>query len=626
MNENIVNSLEQYVKDVNPQYAILLSGTWGCGKTHFIEAWIDQYNQSHNIPTPKKHIFRKQKAEIVIRPIKVSLFGLQTNTELIETINRELSPIVFNLKKYGLIVAKVVSRLTLKTDAFEGAKNPIEAEFSALDALFPDNANVSIKGDKLLVFDDIERCKIPTAELFGFIDLLLHKYQCKIIIIGDETKYDGEEKNKYNQYKEKIIGQTLVVQKDSKAAFDAFTKELEGISKSAATFVKENQECVLDTFNASGYSNLRSLKQSLHQFAFLYAQLKDGAEDFKREVLANYVAISMELHNDPSLDWEKITYGIRLNFGNKDDESTRLKSKYQFIEGKHKVHLFVGFNNIYQALKNGVDITNDVNAEIDKRNKKPLYDTYKRYYQMSNADFTLNTNKVHEYLASPIVYLYDYIVTLYLYCKVQHEGLEPIDEDFVNDCIDKCIAMLNGVTNLNDFVSYESCVAQALSSASYEIEMPLFEKVKGCLRDVIYAQKINLKDNLTNILENLSDDKIEVFTNVIIGPDPYHHANYELQSIFDKINVDAFVNGFLSLSNENKEIVRVYIGHRYEQLRYTTGDLRTRLLPDKDNLQVICAKLKVAVKPLVSIDKLQVNKFISMVEDAIIELQKPNIR
>ena len=99
-----------------------------------------------------------------------------------------------------------------------------------------------------------------------------------------------------------------------------------------------------------------------------------------------------------------------------------------------------------------------------------------------------------------------------------------------------------------------------------------------------------------------------------------------MQSIFDKINVDAFVNGFLSLSNENKEIVRVYIGHRYEQLRYTTGDLRTRLLPDKDNLQVICAKLKVAVKQLVSIDKLQVNKFISMVEYAIIELQKPDIR
>lgn len=625
MNENIVNSLEQYVKDVNPQYAILLSGSWGCGKTHFIEAWMDQYNQSHNIPTSKKHIFRKQKAEIVIRPIKVSLFGLQTNTELIETINRELSPVVFNLKKYGLIAAKVVSRLTLKTDAFEGVKNPIEAEFSALDALFPDNTNVSIKGDKLLVFDDIERCKIPIAELFGFIDLLLHKYQCKIIIIGDETKYDGKEKNIYDQYKEKIIGQTLVVQKDANAAFKAFTKELEGISKSAATFVKENQECVLDTFNASGYSNLRSLKQSLHQFAFLYAQLKAGAEDFKRELLANYVAISMELHNNQTIDIDKVIKGLRLGFLSKDDEFSHLQSKYQFVEEKHHVKLFAGYNGIYQALKDGVDITNDVNAEIDRRNNKPLYESYKRYYQMSNSDFTCSTKKVHDYLVSPIERLYDYILTLYLYCKIQQEGLILIDEEFVDECIDKCVAMLNGVTILNDFVLYESCVAQALSAASYEIEIPLFEKVKSSLLTVISAQKINLKDNLTNILENLSDDKIEIFKDIITGPDPYHHANYELLPIFDKIKPDAFVIGFLSLSNENKEIVRVFIKHRYDQLQNSI-DLRARLLPDIDNLQAIRDKLEIEEKKLTTIEKLQVKKFIKMIEDAIVELHKPDIR
>ena len=309
MNENIVNSLEQYVKDVNPQYAILLSGSWGCGKTHFIEAWIEQYNATLNITQAKKFTFKKQKSPIILRPIKVSLFGLHSNTELIETINRELSPIVFNLKKYGLIAAKVISRVALKADAIGGFQSPIEAEFSALDTLFPENEDVSIKGEKIIVLDDIERCKIPTAELFGFIDLLLHKYQCKIIIIGDETKYNGE-KNIYDQYKEKIIGQTLVVQKDANAAFEAFTKELEGISKSAATFVKENQECVLDTFNASGYSNLRSLKQSLHQFAFLYSQLNAGAEDFKRELLANYVAISMELHNNHSINLEKMFQGL----------------------------------------------------------------------------------------------------------------------------------------------------------------------------------------------------------------------------------------------------------------------------------------------------------------------------
>jgi predicted AAA+ superfamily ATPase len=77
MNENIINSLEQYVKDINPQYAILLlSGAWGCGKTYFVEKWIDQYKTS-NISKSKK-----QESEINLRPVKVSLFGLLTNKEL----------------------------------------------------------------------------------------------------------------------------------------------------------------------------------------------------------------------------------------------------------------------------------------------------------------------------------------------------------------------------------------------------------------------------------------------------------------------------------------------------------------------------------------------------------------
>lgn len=623
MNEAIKNSLEQYIKDINPQYAIMLSGTWGCGKTHFIEGWIEQYNKTHNDQETKKFRFRKQKSQIVLKPVKVSLFGLHTNPELIDAINRELSPIVFNLKKYGLKAAKIISKVALKTDAFGGEKSPVEAEVSALDTLFPANEDISIKGEKVLVFDDVERCKIPIAELFGFIDLLLHKYQCKIIVIGDETKLEGEEKEIYFKYKEKIIGQTLTIQKDANAAFEAFTNEIEKISKNAASFIRDNKSCVLDTFEASGYSNLRSLKQSLHQFAFLYKQQNAGADDYKREVLANYVAIAMELHHNPSIKWDKLTYGVRFNFGNKDDENARLQGKYQFIEGKHQVHLFVGYNGIYQTLSNGLDISNDINAEIDRRNNKPLYETYKWYYKMSNSDFALNTQKVHDYLASPIDRLYDYIITLYLYCKIQYEDLIQKDEEFVDECIDKCVEVLRSVGNLNDFVSYESCVSQALSAASYEVEIPLFEKVKECLWSVINARKVTLKDNLTYILENLSDENIESFKDIITGSDPYRRANYELLPIFDKINPDAFVKGFLSLSNENKEIVRVFVGHRYEQLHYTTGDLWERLLADKENLQAIADKLKMKEKRLASIEKLQVNKFIKMLENSVRNLQKP---
>jgi DNA polymerase III delta prime subunit len=246
MNENIVNTLEQYVKDVNPQYAILLSGSWGCGKTYFIDAWIEKYNEQKKNKEITEKSSKSQKPIIDLKPIKVSLFGLQTKLEFIEILNKELSPFLFNLKKCGLVVAKVVSRVALKSDIIKEVQSPIEVEFSALETLLQGNENVSIKGEKLIILDDVERCRIPTVELFGLIDLLLHKYLCKIIIIGDETHLKNAGETEYTQYKEKIIGQTLVVQKDSNAAFEVFAQEIEKISTKAADFVRGNKECVLE--------------------------------------------------------------------------------------------------------------------------------------------------------------------------------------------------------------------------------------------------------------------------------------------------------------------------------------------------------------------------------------------
>ena len=208
---------------------------------------------------------------------------------------------------------------------------------------------------------------------------------------------------------------------------------------------------------------------------------------------------------------------------------------------------------------------------------------------------------------------------------MQHKKLIPDNETFVKECTDKCIEILSSISNLNAFVPYESSVRNVFYSAAYEPSIPLFEKVKEALLDIIDQQKVALKDNLTSVIENLSNESIEVFKDLIMGSNPYNEASYDLLPIFDKINTDAFINGYLSLSNQNKDVVCEYIGYRYRKLQYSQG-IRERLLSDKDNLQVIGDKLKAAEKVLVSIDKLQVNKFISMIEDAIIELQKPDIR
>ena len=47
MNKNIENFLNEYMKTPDPQYAVFLKGDWGCGKTFFVNNWLDSDRKRH---------------------------------------------------------------------------------------------------------------------------------------------------------------------------------------------------------------------------------------------------------------------------------------------------------------------------------------------------------------------------------------------------------------------------------------------------------------------------------------------------------------------------------------------------------------------------------------------------
>ena len=46
MNDYIIEYLDYYINLENPQYAVLLTGKWGCGKTYFIKKLIEKWKES----------------------------------------------------------------------------------------------------------------------------------------------------------------------------------------------------------------------------------------------------------------------------------------------------------------------------------------------------------------------------------------------------------------------------------------------------------------------------------------------------------------------------------------------------------------------------------------------------
>ena len=81
MNEHIEMNLKKYIELENPEYAIMLGGRWGSGKTYFIDKFIED-NKTDSV-----------------KFIKISLFGIKQLNE----INQKILFKVFIKKESNLI-------------------------------------------------------------------------------------------------------------------------------------------------------------------------------------------------------------------------------------------------------------------------------------------------------------------------------------------------------------------------------------------------------------------------------------------------------------------------------------------------------------------------------------------
>lgn len=609
MNETVKTNIERYIADIDPQYAILISGTWGTGKTFFIQRWITQYMNECNGEV-------QNEDERILPPIRISLFGTSSIQDIYERVRETLNPKLYKAVKLGTVIVDKASKILTGNELLDDIDIPFEVEMG----IWKKSSKAS-KGRQLLVLDDLERSKVPIAEIFGFIDMFLNVYHFHVIVVGDESHISQEEKEIYKQYKEKVFGNTFYIECDVESAVTEFINESELLSPTAGEFYKNNRDLVIDTFYANGYKNLRTLRQSLHQFTFIYEELISGAELYKKELLANYLAISIELRNNPLCDLEQNIKNLRYGMCSKDSDFSYIVSKYQFIKGKYQIRIFKGFDFIVDAIKYGVLISDKINLEIEMRKNKSLSEQYRLYPLMSNEEFVQSTEVLCDYLDNDIESLHEYLLLLYFYCKVQYEGLVKEDKSRLQRCLDKCVNCLRSIKTLNEFVLYESVVRMIISSVSYETKVDSFSCISDVLLDIVLEQKKILKDDLTCVMENLTNENIDAFIEIIKGADPYNHSSYNMQPIFDKIDPEAFVNGYLSLSNNNKDKVFIYVGYRYQNIQ-NDQRLRCNLCIELSTLITIEEKLKERITHLELIDKLQVKKFILMMEDAIAELKK----
>ncbi|EFI7937242.1 hypothetical protein GYM27_002997, partial [Escherichia coli] len=176
LNNHIIDNLNYYLNTNTPEYAFMITGGWGAGKTHFIESFIKEYN---------KNAIDNQSGNKII---KISLFGFKTTSSIDEMIFQSLHPLLgHRYTKLAGNILKGALKLGCKIDINGDSKSDVDINASLdkikFSEIFSTNTDT---GQIIIALDDLERTDIPLKEILGYVNYLVEISKVKVILIANE--------------------------------------------------------------------------------------------------------------------------------------------------------------------------------------------------------------------------------------------------------------------------------------------------------------------------------------------------------------------------------------------------------------------------------------------------------
>lgn len=333
-NKHIEEFLKYYFKLPNsPQYAVLLKGKWGVGKTWFLKEVMESlHNSDYRVKT---HLY-------------VSLYGVASFEEIENEFFRQLHPV---LSSKGMALAgkigKGLLKTTLKIDLNGDGKSDTNVTSQIPDINLPDYLTKT--EGLVLVFDDLERSSMDIERLLGYINYFVEHQGYKVILIANEEELfskDKKNKDSYERIKEKLIGKTFEIQPRLELAINNFIEEIE--NSVTQDFFKSNLALIKNYYQLSNYWNLRHLRQALMDFARLIELIdieireKEGVLE---QLLSIYLLLSFEIKSGSMMpikinELESSYFnelscnysGKNLLEGETESHYLRLKEKYPMFD------------------------------------------------------------------------------------------------------------------------------------------------------------------------------------------------------------------------------------------------------------------------------------------------------
>lgn len=551
----------------DPQYAVLLKGKWGCGKTHFINHWIDAYKGN---PT----------TEQVLEPIYVSLYGLSDTKQITTALNRVICPILYGkAAKAGKVLAKIASAMVLKHEVDLNYDGISDLSINiGIDSLSKFKSNDSLANSKkLLIFDDLERCDIPMKELLGYLNFFVEQCNCHLIVIGDEDKIaEGENKKIFGEFKEKTIGREFEIATDIHSALDTFVNQTP-----KNDFVVGHQEQIEKFFAMTECDNLRILRQALWDFARFEESMTGFSEDERYEnimihVLGTYIISYCEYRgkNHALLDkWIQYNYK-GLHIAQKEIE--QLKSQLGDLHQR--------YNNIYQRLTNyqtfkiefvervllELNTGNSIKDYVGKEYFAPIAEVrswarINEVYAMDNTEFIpFYRTLIDDICGIQVTSMKNLGYAIAYLVYLDSRTIKEFDEKDFNNIREALPKYWEAFQDEESV--YDARIAFSRGVNSYMTTEKLKRLPEICAKfNEEYENRLKMSKNLmTRTLEELSDSNVDELCTLNKQALPDHSCTYDMVSIFNHVDMDKLMNNLLKLNNESLNTFTHFIRGRYD--------------------------------------------------------------
>lgn len=349
----LLNRIEKYIKNNQLDYAILIDGQWGSGKSYFMNKRVIPEINNINEKTP----------------IYVSLNGVVDKKEIEEKIYLKIFESSFPDNKVMQFVKKGGKIFLEAAKMIKPTVNSIsEQELNvSLPSVTKENVTNILKTisniDKyVFIFDDLERCAIKPNIVLGYINDFIEHKGCKCIIIANqeeinntklfdntELKYliasnlkitinekedNADEKigveklkqranyifnssNEYNQIKEKLIGETYYYKANLDEVIVCISKNM-NYKEDVKNLLIEKKTAIKNKLEYYNHYNIRTLKSAVYH----YDEIKNNIENFDYDKEDNYYKLALNYLFDQVLE-EEILYkkGLKNKKGIADEFS-----------------------------------------------------------------------------------------------------------------------------------------------------------------------------------------------------------------------------------------------------------------------------------------------------------------